>query len=235
MITTDFSVPALGDLAVAERRACQASPPGRARRPRATWPRARPRHGLPRAYVMPSSTSATRSTARLRHGLSARLRHGLSHVHGLPSRTSAGWPRARPCHWAARASWAWPRAQQRHGPAHVYGLASRTSTTWSRPRPLQRAARRLLHRTGPRPRHHDWHRPRLRARPLQRAGHWRSHGAVRRPWHDDGHRPRPRARLLRSPTRRAPPTASYKASTGDMTAGITYGLTHVFGNAAGRR
>ena len=37
------------------------------------------------------------------------------------------------------------------------------------------------------------------------------------------------------PTRRAPPTASYKASTGDMTAGITYGLTHVFGNVSGRR
>ena len=208
-------------------RACAQAPRDVAPRTPTTWPTARLRHALEHVCNAVYSTFSTWPPAR--------LRQGLSHVHGLPSRTSAGRPRARPCYWAARASWAWPRAQQRHGPAHVYGLASCTSTTWSRPRPLQRAAHRLLHRTGPRPRHHDWHRPRLRARPLQRAGHWRSPGAVRRPWHDYGHRPRPRARLLRDSTRRAPPTASHKASTGDMTAGITYGLAHVFGNVSGRR
>ena len=208
-------------------RACAQAPRDVAPRTPTTWPTARLRHALEHVCNAVYSTSTTWPLRTPTTWPLARPRLALAHVCGTASRASVL--------LVARASWAWPRAQQRHRPAHVYGLASRTSTTWSRPRPLQRAARRLLHRTGPRPRHHDWHRPRLRARPLQRAGHWRSHGAVRRPWHDDGHRPRPRARLLRSPTRRAPPTASYKASTGDMTAGITYGLTHVFGNASGRR
>ena len=126
------SVPALGDLAVVERRASQASPPGRARRPRATWPRARPRHGLPHAYVMPSSTSATRSTAR--------FRHGLPHAYDRASRTSTACPHARLRDGLARV-----RAT---GRARVSGMASSSALhdDGHRPRPRARPPALAAHR-----------------------------------------------------------------------------------------
>ena len=100
-------------------RTCSQAPRDVAPRTSTTWPTARLRHALEHVCNAVYSTSTTWPPAR--------LRQGLSHVHGLPSRTSAGRPRARPCYWS--------RARLGHGLALNSGTAPRTSMAWLRARP----------------------------------------------------------------------------------------------------